>query len=209
MSASVRWHPEEQRRDDGSVRNVRSAWLVADGSDDGESQTRYLAYLGNRPQVTKQLREECEVLYPEIKIDWVEVARAIEKPPPVVAPDLEALAQHWSEAVIEQGYEPIEIEARIGRGRQRPLSDLSRLIEDAGVVGRIERTSGSIMAYMTEFHPNYAYAVAKLYVLLIGNEEEFERLEAEEPSVFRKMPRADQVKFWRGSVERIQHSLNS
>ena len=93
MSASVRWHPEEQRRDDGSVRNVRSAWLVADGdgSDDGESQTRYLAYLGNRPQVTKQLREECEVLYPEIKIDWVEVARAIENPPPVVAPDLEAL----------------------------------------------------------------------------------------------------------------------
>ena len=137
------------------------------------------------------------------------MARAIEDPPPVVAPDLEALAQHWSEAVIEQGYEPIEVEARIGRGRQRPLSDLSRLIEDAGVVGRIERTSGSIMAYMTEFHPNYAYAVAKLYVLLVGDKDELEMLEAEEPSMFRKMPRAEQVEFWRRSVERIQHSLNS
>ena len=122
MPASVRWDPEEQRRDDGSVRRVRSAWLVADVNEDGESHTRYLAYLGNRPQVTKQLREECEVLYPEIKIDWIRVTRALENPSPVVAPDLEALAQHWSEVVVDQGYDPTEIEARIGRGRHRPLS---------------------------------------------------------------------------------------
>ena len=69
MCASVRWHPEEQRRDDGSVRTVRSAWLVADVTEHEDSQTRYLAYLGNRPQVTKQLREEFKALYPEIRID--------------------------------------------------------------------------------------------------------------------------------------------
>ena len=209
MPASVRWHTEEQTKEDGRVRRVQAAWLVADVADEGETRTRYLAYLGNRPHVTQQLRDEWQILYPDIEIDWADVISALENPPPMEAISLEDLAQHWGDIVAAQGLNPIEIEMRLGRGRHRPLSDLARLLADPGVVGRVERTSGSIMAYMLEFHPDYAYAVAKLALLLGGHEKELERLEEEEPSSRRKIARPNRVKFWRDSCKRVQLILNS
>lgn len=209
MPASVRWHTEELAKENGTVRRVQAAWLVADLADERERRTRYLAYLGNQPHVTQQLRDECGILYPEIEIDWVDVTCALESPPPIEEISLEDLAQRWGDIVAAQGLNPIEIETRLGRGRQRPLSDLARLLADPGVVGRVERTSGSIMAYMLEFHPDYAYAVAKLALLLAGYDEDLECLEAGEPSPRTKTPRPSRVKFWRDSYNRVELILNS
>ena len=124
MPASVRWHTEELTKENGRARRVQAAWLVADVADEGETRTRYLAYLGNRPHVTQQLRDECQILYPDIEIDWADVISALENPPAMEAISLEDLAQHWGDIVAAQGLNPIEIEMRLGRGRHRPLSDL-------------------------------------------------------------------------------------
>ena len=94
MPASVRWHTEELTKENGSVRRVQSAWLVADVADEGETKTRYLAYLGNQPHVTQQLRDECEILYPDTEIDWVDVMSALESPPPMEIISLELVYMH-------------------------------------------------------------------------------------------------------------------
>ncbi len=208
MTASVRWHPEEQRRPDGSVRQVQAAWLVAQDAET-PSKPRYLAYLGNHPRVTRQLQEECQFLYPEVEVDWRAVARALEQPPPLQRLDLESLARHWTDAASAQGHDPMEVEARIGGGRQHPLSDLARLLADPAVVGRIERTSGSILAYMLEFHADYAYALAKLALLLAGRHDELEQLEADEAARVRGARRSAQVAFWRAAARRVVDTLAS
>ncbi len=208
MSASVRWHPEEQRNPDGSVRRVQAAWLVAEATE-AEPRRRYLAYLGNNPHVTQQVRDECQVLYPEIEIDWGAVARALEQPPPIEGLDLETLAQRWAQMAANQGLDPMEIEIRIGGGWKRPLSNLARLLSDSAAVARMERTSGSILAYMLEFHPDYAYALVKLGLLMTGRHTELEQLEAEEATELKGAPRARQVEFWRASADRIAASLNT
>ena len=208
MPASVRWHPEEQRNPDGSVRRVQAAWLVAEPTA-AEPRPRYLAYLGNSPHVTQQVREECQVLYPEVRIDWTAVAQALEHPPPIEGLDLETLAQRWAQMAANQGLDPLEVEVRIGGGWQRPLSNLARLLSDTAAVARMERTSGSILAYMLEFHPDYAYALAKLGLLMTGRHSELEQLEAEESSAVPGAPRARRVAFWRANAERIATSLNT
>ena len=208
MSASVRWHPEEQRNPDGSVRRVQAAWLVAEATE-AEPRRRYLAYLGNNPHVTQQVRDECQVLYPEIEIDWGAVARALEQPPPIEGLDLETLAQRWAQMAANQGLDPMEIEIRIGGGWKRPLSNLARLLSDSAAVARMERTSGSILAYMLQFHPDYAYALVKLGLLMTGRHTELEQLEAEEATELKGAPRARQVEFWRASADRIAASLNT
>ena len=208
MPASVRWHPEEQRNPDGSVRRVLAAWLVAEPTAE-EPRPRYLAYLGNNPHVTRQVQDECQVLYPEVQIDWTAVAQALEHPPPIEGLDLETLAQRWVEMAANQGLDPMEVEVRIGGGWRRPLSNLSRLLSDTAAVARMERTSGSILAYMLEFHPEYAYALAKLGLLMTGRHTDLERLEAEEAAAVQGAPRARRVEFWRANAERIATALNT
>ena len=73
----------------------------------------------------------------------------------------------------------------------------------------MERTSGSILAYMLEFHADYAYALAKLGLLMTGQHTELEQLEAEEATELKGAPRARQVEFWRARAERIATSLNT
>ncbi len=208
MPASVRWHPEEQRNPDGSVRRVQAAWLVAEPTE-AEPRRRYLAYLGNSPHLTQQVRDECQVLYPEVEIDWGAVARALEHPPPIEGLDLETLAQRWTQLAANQGLDPMEVEIRIGGGWKRPLSNLARLLSDSAAVARMERTSGSILAYMLEFHADYAYALAKLGLLMTGQHTELEQLEAREATELKGAPRTRQVEFWRASAERIATSLNT
>ena len=208
MPASVRWHPEEQHNSDGSVRRVQAAWLVAEPTNT-EPRPRYLAYLGNNPHVTQQVRDECQVLYPEIEIDWGAVADALEHPPPIEGLDLETLAQRWAQMASNQGLDPMEVEVRIGGGWRRPLSNLARLLSDSAAVARMERTSGSILAYMLEFHPDYAYALAKLGLLMTGQHAQLEQLEAEETTAIQGAPRAQQVEFWRTSAKQIAGSLNT
>ena len=208
MPASVRWHPEEQRNPDGSVRRVLAAWLVAEPTVE-EPRPRYLAYLGNNPHVTRQVQDECQVLYPEVQIDWTAVAQALEHPPPIEGLDLETLAQRWVEMAANQGLDPMEVEVRIGGGWKRPLSNLSRLLSDTAAVARMERTSGSILAYMLEFHPDYAYALAKLGLLMTGRHTELDELEAEEAAAVQGAPRARRVEFWRANAERIATALNT
>ena len=108
-----------------------------------------------------------------------------------------------------QGLDPLEVEVRIGGGWQRPLSNLARLLSDTAAVARMERTSGSILAYMLEFHADYAYALAKLGLLMTGRHSELEQLEAEEASAVQGAPRARRVQFWRANAERIATSLNT
>ena len=87
-----------------------------------------------------------------------------------------------------QGLDPMEVEIRIGGGWKRPLSNLARLLSDAAAVARMERTSGSILAYMLEFHADYAFALAKLGLLMTGQHTELEQLEAEEATELKGAP---------------------
>ena len=208
MSASVRWHPEEHRGPDGTVRQLQAAWLVAcvAGTAGRPAQQRYLAYLGVRPRVTPELACECQVLYPEIEIDWDRVREAVRHPPPVAPLSLDELALHRTEAALAQRYQPADVEYRIGRGLRRPLTELRTLLADPATVARLERTSGSVIRYLVDFHPEYAYAVGKLWLLLDGSNEELGRLEAEEPRPGRGVSRADQLRFWRRGIRRVQES---
>lgn len=199
MSALIRWHAEERRDADGTARQVQAAWLVAEvpAAEDQPATTRYLAYLGHHPRVTEELTRECDVLYPELEIDWDAVGASMERPPFPTDTSSDDLAIDWFEIVRGQGLRPDDVDYRIGRSRRRPLRELRMLLADSASVARLERTSGSVFRYLVDFHPEYAYAVIKLRLLLENRDPELERLEADEPADGGSVSRAERLGYWR------------
>ncbi len=206
MPITVRWGFEDRTAADGATHRVRVAWIVdapaVDAADVG--RPRYLAYLGDHPAVTAQLTEEFAALYPDLEVDWGAVRASIDNPPAPERMPLEELSLHWPDALEIYGLNYIEVDLRLGRGRRRPLAEIRTLLAEPATVARLERTAGSVIAYLVDFHPEYAYALAKLRLLLEGRDDELEQLESDEPLPGGGVPRAERVAFWRAAVETIR-----
>jgi hypothetical protein len=166
LRVDIRWHDEEVPKPGGGGTYVRQvAWIVGEDVD-GEG-VRYLAYLGANPSVTKDLKLEFDALYPDLDVDWQALESLVEKPKTKVH-DLsyDELALRLRSILGEHGYEMDAIDTEFGGGWHRPLKELERLLSNPAVTARFERTSGSVFRYLSESHPDYAYAVLKVRLLL-------------------------------------------
>ncbi len=206
MPIAVRWGFEDRQAADGSDHRVRVAWIVdAPGVNAPDvSKPDYLAYLGDHPAVTAELTEEFAALYPDLDVDWDAVQALIDNPPTPGRMPLEELALHWSDALDLYGLNYMEVDLQLGRGRRRPLAEIRTLLAEPATVARLERTAGSVIGYLVDFHPDYAYALAKLRLVLEERDDELEQLESAEPLPGGGVPRAERVAFWRAAVETIR-----
>lgn len=184
MSVHVRWRMEERKLPRGGVRTIRVAWVVLEPDDGEEADVRFLAYMGPNPIVTSQLKLEFETLYPEVEVDWEGLAEEIGRPQTDVnVLTFDELAGRIRAVLGEYGLLLDRVDYRLGRGWTRPLRDVERLVRDPGVTARFERTSGSIFAYFREKHPEYAYALYKVRLLLTAGENDLADLEEREPEM--------------------------
>ena len=176
MQVNVRWHDEEVPRPGGGGTYVRQvAWIVSE--DIKSDRVRYLAYLGANPRVTKDLKLEFGALYPELEVDWDELEALVEKPKTRVE-DLtyDELAFRMRSILGEHEYEMDAVDTEFGGGWNRPLKELEKLLSSPSVIARFERTSGSVFRYLCESHPDYAYAVLKVRLLLESRTDELSAL---------------------------------
>ena len=166
LRADVRWHEEEVPKPAGGGSYVRQvAWIVGKDSDGGS--LRYLAYLGANATITKDLRLEFGVLYPDVDVDWQKLESLVEKPITGVSElSYDDLALRLRSILGEHGYEMDAVDADFGGGWHWPLRELEKLLGNPSVIARFERTSGSVFRYLRESHPAYAYAVLKVRLLL-------------------------------------------
>jgi len=140
-----------------------------------------------------------------VAIDWDAIRRAAEQPPPAELPEsLEEFALSVESIARAHDFPLAELDARLGRGRQRPLAEIARLVRRPADVARYERTAGSVFRYLMDRHPAYAYALIKLKLLLNRRMAELEVLEAREPVAGDGTPRAARVRFWVDAIERLQ-----
>ncbi len=182
MKARVVWYREERSMPAGGRRQVRVAWIVADDPDSMPGAPRHLAYLGGDPTISAQLREEFSHLYPEIEVDWDALTQAAQAVQTEVAKlSLDELGFKVRAILGEHGILLDELDFRLGKGWRRPLRQIELFSRDPGVVGRFERTSGSMFAYLSEKHPESAYALLKVRALISGGEDELAKMEAAEP----------------------------
>ncbi len=184
MSVHVRWRTEERKMPNGSVRTIRVAWVVDEPEDGDGEGVRFLAYIGPNPIITSQLKLEFETLYPGLAVDWEALAEEIGRP----QTDIEVLTYDELAARIrpvlgEYGLLLDRVDYRLGRGWTRPLREVERLVRDPGVSARFERTSGSVFAYLREKHPEYAYALFKVRILLTAGDDALATLEECEPEM--------------------------
>ncbi len=176
MPVGIRWQNEEVPRPGRSGTYVRRvAWIVAEDPD--AEAVRYLAYLGANPQITKELQFEFDALYPDLQVDWDVLSEKVEKPPTRVQ-DLsyDELAIRLRSILGEHGHDMDAVDTDFGGVRHRPLKELERLLSSPEVTARFERTSGSVFRYMCEAHPDYAYAVLKVRLLLESRTSELKEL---------------------------------
>lgn len=184
MSVHLRWRMEERKLPNGSVRNVRVAWVVGEPDNGDEEGVRFLAYMGPNPLVTSQSKREFETLYPEVQMDWESLAEEIGRPQTdVKVLTFDELATRVRPVLGEYGLLLDRVDYRFGHGWTRPLREVARLVRDPGVAASFERTSGSIFAYLRDKHPEYAYALFKVRLLLTDGEEAVAALEALEPEI--------------------------
>ncbi len=184
MSVHLRWRTEERRLPNGSVRTIRVAWVVEEPDDGDEVGMRFLAYMGPNPLVTSQLKLEFEALYPGVAVDWEGLAEEIGRPQTDVKTlTFDELASRIRPILGEYGLLLDRVDYRLGRGWTRPLREVERLVRDPGVAARFERTSGSIFAYLRDKHPEYAYALFKVRLLLTAGDEALTAMEACEPEM--------------------------
>lgn len=182
MGVHIRWHDEEVPRPDGGGTYVRGvAWVVA--GDESGSAVSYLAYLGANPHITKEFKLEFSALYPHLTVDWEQLEAGVEKPRTSVnLLSFDELAFRLRSILGEHGFEMDAVDTDFGKGRTRPLRDVERLVARPAVVARFERTSGSVFGYLRERHPDYAYALLKVRLLLEARDPELRALEGAEPA---------------------------
>ena len=176
MSVHIRWHEEEVVMPSGAARMRRVAWVVAD--DETGENLRYLAYLGAHPVVTPEFRLEFKALFPELSVDWERLESETRKPRRAVSElTNDQLAFQLRSILGEYGHELDAVDLRMGGGRRRPLREIERMLKDPGVAARFERTSGSVFLYFRQTHPEYAYALLKIRLLLESRSPELSALE--------------------------------
>ena len=182
MQARLVWYREQRTLPNGRERMVRVAWIVAEDPEHADATPRHLAYLGADPTITDRLREEFAALYPDIDVDWEELARSAEiNPTDASQLTLDELAFRLRMILGEYGYMLDQIDFRLGKGWRRPLRQIELFVHDAASVGRFERTSGSFYAYLCQKHPETAYALLKVRTLLLEGEAALAEMEAAEP----------------------------
>ena len=184
MPVHIRWRSEEREMPNGRKREVRVAWVVHQPDPTDDSEVRFLAYMGSNPIVTAQFKLEFQTLYPEITVDWEALAEELGRPQTDInVLSYDELAARIRAILGEYGFLLDRLDYRLGRGWTRPLRDVARLLRDPGVVARFERTSGSAFAYFREHHPEYAYALYKVRLLLTAGDAALSELEAREPAM--------------------------
>jgi len=184
VSVHLLWRMEERKLPNGSVRTMWVAWVVEELDDGDEEGVRFLAYMGPNPLVTSQLKSEFETLYPGVQVDWESLAEEIGRPQTdVKVLTFDELASRVRLVLGEYGLLLDRVDYQFGRGWTRPLREVERLVRDPGVAARFERTSGSIFTYLRDKHPEYAYALFKVRLLLTDGEESVTALEALEPEI--------------------------
>ena len=184
MSVHIRWRMEERKLPNGGLRTIRVAWIVEHGGYSNTENIRFLAYMGPNPLITNQLKFEFDALYPEIKVDWEVLEGEIGQPQTDAATlTFDELACRIRPVLGEYGLILDRVDDRLGRGWTRPLRDVERLLRDPGVTARFERTAGSIFSYFRQKHPEYAYALYKVRLLLVVGEDALNALENREPEM--------------------------
>ena len=183
--AYIKWVAEAAP--DDKERTLWVAWLVRDIVDDLGTRTQFLAYLGGRPRVTTDLQFEISELYPHVEVDWDSIKQSLESRRPHT--DVNGLSDdeivlRFRELAHEQGMSVQDIASRVHIEPRNILQETETLVRTAGNRERFERTSGSVFAYLAENHPEYAYGVMKVRLLLQGDHSVLERLLAAEPSGF-------------------------
>lgn len=165
--AYVKWYEEDAEEDAGAEprpRRIKAAWLVRDVIDHYGERQEVLAYLGRRPAVTAALQEEVAALYPDVRVDWQAVRRALtggtdETNVPALTDDELALGLRG--LARERGLSLMDLALRLGYRQRQILPEVTTLLGDPANVARFERTGGSIFDYMAEKHPEYAFLIYK------------------------------------------------
>jgi hypothetical protein len=145
---------------------------------------RFLAYMGPNPLITNQLKMEFDTLYPEIEVNWEVLEAEIDRPQTdATTLTFDELACCIRSVLREYGLILDRVDDRLGRGWTRPLRDVERLLRDPGVTARFERNAGSIFSYFRQKHPEYAYALYKVRLLLVIGNDALSALEDREPEM--------------------------
>jgi len=199
MGVQVEWRGEERTLPSGKMRTIRVAWLIDKDSDELQSSSRFLAYLGADPTITTQFKEEFHELYPQLDINWDTIEETLASPrTDLKAISLSEFASKLRSILGEYGYMLDEVDHRLGHGRKRPLREIESFTRDPEATARFERTSGSIFNYLRQSHPESAYALYKAKLIASGDDSVLMELEQREPrehgSNFRQY-RAYCVKF--------------
>lgn len=182
--AYIKWYEERASTETGSHRAMRVAWLVRDIVDRLGERQQMLAYLGERPLVTRDLMWEVSELYPELAVDWEEVQRQLAADATftdAAALSDDELAVRLRALARERGLSLMDLALRLGHQNRHVLPELEALLSDLRNVARIERTSGSIFRYLAQKHPDYAFLVYKARLFFEGRLEELEHAAAAEP----------------------------
>lgn len=181
----IKWVPEA-----GPGRKAQDlwvAWLVRDIVDELGTRTQFLAYLGGRPRVTTDLQFEISELYPNLEVDWDSIRTSLESRQP--QEDLHLLSDdevvlRFRELAQEQGLSVQDIASRVQIAPRNILQETETLVLTEGNRERFEETSGSVFAYLAEYHPEYAYGIMKVRLYLQGDHGQLDKLVAEEPTGF-------------------------
>ena len=209
----VKWY-EEEAEGLPEGRRVQAAWLVRDltsedcesdsGGQPGSERQQVLAYLGQHPAVTPVLREELEALYPEIQFDWDGLTQAIAGRPGVTnvaALTDDELALSLTALAEERGLAPMDLSLRLGYRERQILPELLTLLRDPRVVARLERTSGSVIDYLVQKHPEYAFLIYKARLYFEGDERTLDTTVAAEPQGFSDEAWQARRLFWQRQIE--------
>lgn len=184
MSVHIRWRMEERKLPNGRLRTIRVAWIVEHSGGSNKESIRFLAYMGPNPLITHQLKIEFDTLYSEIAVDWEALEKEIDQPQTDAATlTFDELASRIRLILRDYGLILERVDDRLGRGWTRPLRDVERLLKDPGVTARFERTAGSIFSYFRQNHPEYAYALYKVRLLLVIGDDALSALEDREPEM--------------------------
>jgi hypothetical protein len=197
----LRWVDEEVDSATGP-RRVRAAWLVHDdGLGDGP---RFLAYLGQRPEVTPQLIEEVESLYPDVAVSWDAVRRQLEGETGLTDVSRltdDELALRLRSLAAERELSLTDLSLRLGYRQRYVLGELLRFLDEPAAVARFERTAGSVFAYLDQTHPEYAFLLYKARLLFSGDAEGLRRAIREEPAGFGGAAWRERRAYWRERLD--------
>jgi hypothetical protein len=198
----VKW-VEEEVPGAGGQRRARAAWLVRDLLDEFGERQEFLVYLGERPAVTPELKEEVAAVYPDTVFDWPAIERALAGGGYTDVSNLsdDELALALRDLAHERGLSLMDLALRLGYRQRQILPEVVMLLDNVGSVARFERTSGSVYDYLVEKHLDYAFLLYKARLFLEGDERALDEVLRAEPSGFGDAAWRERRAFWRARLD--------